>query len=429
MRKLLFLSYYFPPIHVNATVRIKHFFEGFCENGFQVFVQTGKFPENITKDMPSDTGISTISYVSLPGIRFLFLTFNLTGQTIPIPWKRKSFVQLLLNGRKRLPFDLIFGDGGLYYLLSGYLKGLHTIKRHAITHIFTSYSPMTDHFIAFLLKCRFPYLHWMADFRDLPEDIKRPVFLNTFRFKYIFRQMMNKMDAVVTVSEGLAGELKKFHPDINIYSGCIIEDNLTFLPSHQTSFNINYTGSIYPDSQALFPLIRVLLDLIDEGVIHSRDIKWTYCGVHSAIFKSWISPYFAEDQMIISPLLSNHDASIRQKEAAINLLLTWGTDIQKGILTTKLFEYLAAGKPILIWTNGSKEEEMTAIIDQCQPSGYFNAGMDNGMKYWISERYTKWRNNENDFFTRENLIKKYGKAGRNHLIKKVSDKTPTRKNT
>lgn len=429
MRKLLFLSYYFPPIHVNATVRIKHFCEGFCENGFQVFVQTGKFLEKIPRDMSFDMDISTISYICLPGLRSLLLKFNLTGQTIPIPWKRKSFVQFILNGRKRLPFDLIFGDGGLYYLLSGFLKGSNTIKKNQITHIFTTFSPMADHFIGFLLKCRFPHLHWMADFRDLPEDIKRPNFLNTFLFVYIFRQMMQKVDEVITVSKGLAGELKKFHPNINIYSGCIIEDGLTYLPSHQTSFNINYTGSIYPDSQELMPLIQVLLDLIDEGVIHSRDIKWTYCGVHSATFRAWLDPYFPEEQMLISPLLSNHNARIRQKEAAINLLLTWGTVIQKGILTTKLFEYLAAGKPILIWTNGHKEDEMTAIIDQCQPSGYFNAGMENGMRYWLSERYTKWRNNENDFFIRENLLKKFGKSSRNHLIKKVSDRTPTRKNT
>jgi glycosyltransferase involved in cell wall biosynthesis len=429
MRKLLFLSYYFPPIHVNAIVRIKHFYEGFCDNGFQVIVQTGKFPKNIPRDGSSDMAISTICYIPLIGIRFILMAFHLTGPTLPLSWKRKSIIQRILNIRKRLPFDLIIGDGGLFYLLLGYLRGFTSIKRNQITHLFTSFSPMTDHFIAYLLKCNFPHIHWMADFRDLPEDIKNPDSLDRFLFTPIFRRMMHKVDAVVTVSEGLSAALKKFHPNIHIYSGCIVEEDMALPPKHKTTFNINYTGSIYPDTQELLPFIRVILHLIDEGSILIADIKWTYCGIHSSAYKDWLSPYFPEAQLIISPLLSHYCAGLNQREAAINVLLTWGTDQQKGILTTKLFEYLAVGKPILVWTTGNKEQEMTSIIEQCHPGGYFNTGMEERMKDWILERYIKWKNNEDDFFTGENLLKNFGIANRNQQIKKVSDTTPTQKNT
>jgi len=44
---LLFISYYFPPIHVNAVVRIKNFYEGFIENGFRYMLLQENFPDKL----------------------------------------------------------------------------------------------------------------------------------------------------------------------------------------------------------------------------------------------------------------------------------------------------------------------------------------------------------------------------------------------
>lgn len=427
--KLLFISYYFPPLHVNATIRIKNFYEGFQENGFKIFVMTGKFPPQSPWDITLPLFATNIIFIPLIGVRILFLKHFLNHHTLPLNWKRKSIVNHLLSIRNRFPFDIFLGDGGLFYLLNAYLKGLKWIKQHKITHIFTTYSPMADHFVAFLLKCSYPQLHWMADFRDLPLDIKIPSRWNQFLFQLFFRKMLSKVNKIITVSEGLATELKCFHINLSIYSGCISAVGMNIQAIRTETFNLNYTGSIYPDYQELYPLIKVIKELIEEGMIDRMDLKWKYCGIHSLTFKEWLAPYFLDEQMELLPLVSLIDSKKRQQEASINLLLTWSTDIQKGILTTKLFEYLEAGRPILVWTNGKVELEMAEILAYVQKDGYFQMGKEKEMKEWILVQYAEWKLYKQDSFNLKNLQEKYGKKSRNELIKKVSDKAPTRKNT
>lgn len=426
---LLFISYYFPPIHVNAVVRIKNFYEGFIENGFQIYVITGKFPRQTPRDTSHQKCIPNISFIPLVGIRMFLINRILKYHTLPLSWKRKPLVSYLLSVRNRIPFDMFFGDGGLLYFIRTYLQGLRWIKKHKITHIFSSFSPITDHFVAYLLKCRYPYLHWIADFRDLPLDIKSPVKWNHTISQFIFKKMMCNVNEIITVSEGLKKKLVCFNPHINIYSGCISSVKKNLLTKRPSLFNLNYTGSIYPDSQDLYPLIIVLKELIEEKKMDINDIKWTYCGIHSGIFKEWLAPYFNEEQMEIQPLLSLNDSKKRQKEAGINILLTWSTDNQEGILTTKLFEYLESGRPILVWTKGKSEPEMRKILACYQKDGYYQKGIEREMKCWISKKYSQWKRHSWKSFDLLKLQKMYSKKCRNALIKKVSEKTPTRKNT
>lgn len=207
---LLFISYYFPPIHVNAVVRIKNFYEGFIENGFQIYVITGKFPQQTPRDTSHQKYIPNISFIPLVGIRMFLINRILKNHTLPLSWKRKPLVSFLLSVRNRIPFNIFFGDGGLLYLIRTFLKGLKWIKKHKITHIFSSFSPITDHFVAFLLKYRYPHLHWVADFRDLPLDIKSPVKWNRPIFQFIFKKMMYHANEIITVSEGLKKRISLF---------------------------------------------------------------------------------------------------------------------------------------------------------------------------------------------------------------------------
>lgn len=428
-KHLLFLSYYFPPVQVNAMVRIKNFYEGFLENGFLIFVITGKFPDRVFRDAAVPACIPNIIYIPLVGIRIFLMHFFIKHHALPIPWKNSRVVSLLLSIRNRIPFDLLIGDGGLVYMIRTYFKGRKCIKQHPITHIFSTFSPISDHFVAYLLKKSFPHLHWMADFRDLPLDIKIPCRWNRVLSDLFFKKIIDNVDEIITVSEGLAKELRIYHSRIHIYSGCIAEEH--FLPERKrpAAFQLNYTGSIYPGNQQIEPVIKVIQELIEEEKLVGSDLKWTYCGVHSEIFRRWLIPYFREEQMEIRPLLGNEEAKVRQRQAAINLLLTWNTHIQAGILTTKLFEYFEAGRPILIWSHGEYEKEVDDILSLAQKGGYYYLGREKEMKLWIFEQYKCWLLREWACFDPVRIRKEYGIGSRNTLIKKVSGDSPTQKNT
>jgi glycosyltransferase involved in cell wall biosynthesis len=428
-KNLLFLSYYFPPIQVSSSVRIRHLYEGFIANGFTISVLTGKFPKKMAGEPTINLPISNIYHIPLIGLRRWLSNFILTHYTLPLSWKKKVFIPTLLSFRNRIPFNIIIGDGGLIYLCIAYFKGVKWIKTFKITHLFTSYCPMADHNIAYLLKCTFPHLHWMADFRDLPVDIKYPHNLNYTFSKYFLKHLLRKANAVITVSRGIAEELENFYPEINLYSGCISQEEVQHPTIISPNFTINYTGSIYPDYQDLTPLINVILALIEEGLMNKNDITWTYCGLHPCQYKHWLAPHFGKEQLDIKAFLPFSEARERQRKAAINLVLTWCTSVQKGILTTKLFEYLDTGRPILVLTNGILETEMKEILSCYQKEGYFQNNVNKGLKDWIAKMYKGWENNQVYPCDRKKIAQKFSADKRNALIKKVSDKTPTRKNT
>jgi glycosyltransferase involved in cell wall biosynthesis len=428
-KNLLFLSYYFPPVQVSSSIRIMHFFEGFIANGFTISVLTGKFPKKMAGEQTINLSISNIYHIPLIGLRRLMSNFILTHNTLPLMWKKKVFISSLLSFRNRIPLNIIIGDGGLIYLWIAYFNAAKWIKDHKITHIFTSYSPMVDHFIAFLLKCTFPHLHWVADFRDLPVDVKYPHYLNHTICKHFLKYLLKKADAVITVSKGIANELEKFRTNINIYSGCISPEEVQHPTIISPNFNINYTGSIYPDYQDLYPLVKVILSLIEEGIMNKKDIFWTYCGLHPYQYAQWLMPHFPKEQIDIKAYLPLSEAQKRQREATINLVLTWSTSVQKGILTTKLFEYLATGKPILVLANGVLETEMKRILSCYQTEGYFQNSENKRLKDWITTMYKGWKNNQIYHCDRKKIAQKFSENERNALIKKVSDRTPTRKNT
>ena len=428
-KNLLFLSYYFPPVKVSSSIRIRHFYEGFIANGFTISVLTGKFPKNMAGEQTINLPISNIYHIPLIGLRRLLSNYKSTHYTLALSWKKKVFISSLLSFRNRIPFNIIIGDGGLIYLWIAYFKAVNWIKTYKTTHLFTSYSPMVDHFIAFLLKCTFPHLHWMADFRDLPVDVKYPHYFNRTFNKYFLKHLLKKAAAVITVSKGIAEELENFHPKINIYSGCISQEEVRYAATISPNFTINYTGSIYPDYQDLTPLIKVIIALIEDGIMKKKDIIWTYCGLHPCQFEQWLIPHFGKEQLDIKAFLPFSEARERQRGALINLVLTWSTSVQKGILTTKLFEYLDTGRPVLVLTNGSLETEMKGILSCYQKEGYFQNSETRGLKDWITTMYMGWKNNQIYPCDRIEIDRKYSENERNALIKKVSDKTPTRKNT
>lgn len=428
-KNLLFLSYYFPPVQVSSSVRIRHFYDGFIANGYNIFVLTGKFPKQMNGEQTVNLSRSMIYYLPLIGLRRLLSNFILVHYTLPLSWKKKVFLPAILSFRNRFPFSIIIGDGGLIYLALAYFKAVKWIKIYKITHIFTSYSPMVDHFIAFLLKCTFPHLHWVADFRDLPIDIKHPNLSNHTVFHYFFIHLLKKADAVVTVSKGIAEALSNFRTKITLYSGCISQREVQRPTTISPNFTINYTGSIYPDYQDISPLIKAVLALIEERKINKKDICWTYCGLHPAQYEEWLIPYFPLEQINIRAFLPFSNARERQREAAVNLLLTWSTCVQKGILTTKLFEYLAVGKPLLVLTNGVLETEMKNILGCYQKGGYYQYNEHQRLKNWITVKYKQWKTKQPSRCNSQSAQKMFSENKRNALIKKVSDRTPTRKNT
>ena len=355
---LLIISYYFPPIHSVASLRNYYFALNLAEHFDSTTVITTsnqkifpkqEFPTNNLDIVP----VSTFDY------RTIINFFSAQKGVIHHQESKKqnTIIQFILKLNETLPFSLLFGEGGLIYILSAYFFALKICRKKNVTHCFSSYRVTGNHIVSFLLKRKFPKLIWIADFHDLPyDDFRNNAFLPNLQ-AWFWKKILKNADKVITVSEGLANTLRKWHPNVQVIrDGIVPREAIT--PIDREHFIINYTGSIYQKAQNADVLWQVLKELIDENEIDKSKFRIRYAGKDATLFRSWLNKFELEEFLEDKGMVSREEAMKMQETAAVNLLLTWSFGTSKGIVTGKIYEYLSARRPILLLINGEQDLEM-----------------------------------------------------------------------
>jgi hypothetical protein len=157
-------------------------------------------------------------------------------------------------------------------------------------------------------------------------------------------------DALVTVSEPAAAELRALHGRKTVHSipNGFDPAEVNNPPAKLTGkFTITYTGNLYPGKQSPEPLFGALRDLISKGGISANDIEVRFYGPEA----SWIDKK-AECHGLMEIVkqfgtVPREIALNKQRESQLLLLLKWNDPKQAGSYSAKIFEYLAARRPVL----------------------------------------------------------------------------------
>ena len=224
---------------------------------------------------------------------------------------------------------------------------------------------------------------WVADFRDVSQ-FKENFVRNIFRKVRIFheRQILKSASAVTTVSKGFAETLKERHRrEVSvIFNGFDTEFTTGEEIREIKEFNIVYTGGVNIGKPNFRPLLDACQLLIESGEMDEKDIIIQFFGANN---KASLQKMFANHQY--SHLVQMNDHVFRekcfelQKQAAILLLATYpGT----GVMTSKIYEYLAAQRPILaIPCDGDGIDDLLKET---------KAGVSCSKKEEIAEHLLKW---------------------------------------
>ncbi|MEM7573311.1 MAG: hypothetical protein AAF433_10440 [Bacteroidota bacterium] len=315
--------------------------------------------------------------------------------TVPVQHKQRPGYRSAVRLRETYPFQYYLGEGGPIYRREAFRAALRLVEQQDITHLFSSFRPWTDHLVASRIKARFPHLQWIADFRDLPIDPLRNPPYGLKWHKRLLEKRLRLVDQVWTVSQGLARELTNYHPRV-----AVVPSGLSGLPSatdyQADRFTINYSGSIYPGLQRLDPLIGAIQKLDQQGLLQAAQIKLQYAGKDAPLFRHWVNKSGLAFELKIRDQLPLDQALALQANCHLNLLLSWSAEHYQGILTAKLYDYLAAGRPILALINGPEDPELRAIIEESRSGRVFwsddeERSPKTALSSWFLKQFQAWQ--------------------------------------
>ena len=413
-QNLLILSYYFPPIKSIGTLRNYQIYKQGQKHFNSVKVITTQ-NRNILQQEPFPVKDQDVHLSPTFDYRTFFRYLRGKSQTHFSETVKTRRVQLLIKLIQSFPLNLILGEGGVLYILCGFFTGLRLIRRHRITHLYSSYMPYADHAVAWLLKLCYPNLYWIADFRDLHIDpIRQHTLWNGLQRKFN-KKILRKADVVTTVSQGLAEQLQHFHPKVyvlpNSIAPVLLQKETPAPKVNSKKFTITYTGSIYHNLQDPGLFIQALGNLITKGKLKPQQVQLVYAGKDSMIWGHWIQQagldHIFEDHGLIS-----WSAAIQlQRQSHLNLLLSWSEPNSSGILTGKLAEYLAARRPVIALIKGTYDEEFETILGSFQAGKVFYTGHSQveALEKEILQHFQQWlRKGDVRSAISEEKLAKYG---------------------
>lgn len=378
LKKLLLISYYFPPCGGAAVQRWLRFIDALDKRGVQVTVITtkdGDYPyrdESLVTKLPK--GIKVLRSKPL-GFSSIWRMFG--NKELPYGSLKTSQTDSIL---KRIAYwirlNLVVPDMRLGWNNSAY----HLAEQELITNnydmVITTGPPHSTHLIGMKLKDRFG-VRWCTDFRDPWSEIyylklSPPSQVTMMLHRYLEKKVISKADVNYIVSSGIANTLPAGKKVI-LYNGYNPQDFAGKEYCSTDTFRIKYVGQLTA-GQNPAPLFTALEQLQDK-----TSIELSFIGtrvVPPSSFKLKQVPF------------TKHDSAIDEMvNAELLVLIINYYPGNEGMLTTKLFEYIASRTPILCIAEPGGEAE--SIISQSDSGLTCNDA--NQFAEYISLLYQLWQ--------------------------------------
>lgn len=222
------------------------------------------------------------------------------------------------------------------------------LSRESFDAMVSSSIPVVTHLVASKVHEEFG-IPWVADFRDLWTGNHYYAYgaVRKLLDRRLELKTMAQAAALVTVSEPLARSLRSLHKGklvLAIPNG-FDPDTIQDSPLHDR-FSITYTGNLYLGKRDPELLFKVACDLLRENRIQD-DLEINFYGKPVYWVDNLIQKYQLDGVAAQRGFVDRAASLKEQRSSQILLSLNWDNPLEEGVYTGKIFEYLAARRPIL----------------------------------------------------------------------------------
>jgi len=376
MKRALVITYYWPPAGGPGVQRWLKFVTYFKEFGIEpvVFIPDNPhYPlqdKSIVSEIPEGIEIIRFPIKEPYGFAKVF-SKKKTNQVSSgiITNKNQSVLEKLLlwiRGNFFIPDARI----GWVKPAVGFLK--EYLAKNDMDIVISSGPPHSLHLIGMALKEELG-IKWVADFRDPWTTIHyhQSLRLNKRAQKKHLKlesKVLNNSDLVVVTSARTKKEFQKITsvPIEVISNGYDILEKIE--PNLDPQFSIAHIGSLLTNRNPEL-LWEILSELKDKNKVFSKNLLIKLVGTVSEDVLKSLAVFGLTENYKTLGYVSHQEAIQIQHDAQVLLLVEMDSPETKSIIPGKLFEYVAANRPIL--AIGPEGSDVEAIIKETNTGVYF----------------------------------------------------------
>lgn len=386
MNKILLITYYFPPCGGAAVQRWLRLIPLLEKAGFDITVLTtkdGDYPvkdESLLQKIPS-----TVNVVRTYTPVFGRIWKSVTHKDEPLPYGSLDGSQTT-SLKKRLMFwlrlNLIAPDARVIWNPFARRQALQLCREKGIDWVITTGPPHSTHLIALYLK-KHIRIKWLADFRDPWTQIyylklqSQNSLISSIN-KHYEKLVLKQADLNLVISNDIAAQLPNGRKKV-FYNGFDAEQFRNLKYKRTPKFRIKYIGQLTA-GQNIAALLKFLSDNAFEHMI--KEFYFNFVGTKPFEIEPLHYPVNFIDY------LPHEQALAEMVNCELLILIINSYTDNLGMLTTKLFEYIASGTPVLCI--GPEQGEAAEIVRQAK-AGFATSDLTQEMWSYLVDLYHNWQ--------------------------------------
>lgn len=424
-RRVLIITYYWPPAGGSGVQRWLKFTKYLRQFGWEPVIYTATNPESPAQDekllQEIPEGIEVIKRPVLePHNLFRWLTGR-KGEKFGAGMASSGSGKQGLLGRLAIWVrgNIFIPDARMLWIRPSARFLAKYLKQHPVDAMVSTGPPHSTHLIARRVAHR-THIPWLADFRDpwtnidFFEDFKPTPWAKAIHARQE-RQVLRTAQRVVTVTNGWAEELSELG-DISvevIENGYDPDDFPNIISKEErgtAKFSLTHVGTLSPNRNSNL-LWKVLGEKVQNDTGFAQNFQLQLVGSVDATARAGIEQNGLLPYTNFMGYLPHNEAIEAQMQSAALLLLVNQSPNALGIQTGKVFEYMAAGRPIIAVgpiggdTHQLMNETKAGVFVDYTSEDSIREGIDT-LWSWYSENFVGFSPSGFERYSRKALTRK-----------------------
>ncbi|HET6568171.1 MAG TPA: glycosyltransferase [Rhodothermales bacterium] len=402
MKRVLFLTYYFPPSGGSGVQRALKFAKYLPLYGWEPIVLTvspkyASYPDldqTMWRDVPEQLQVERTPAWD-PYALYARLLRKPKEETVGVSFVGESQMNWKQKLARWLRANVFLPDARVGWMPFAIRKGRALLAKEPFDAVVSTGPPHSVHLAGRSLSRRFN-IPWLADFRD---PWTGSDFYDLLPLTPIARKLDQSLElrvlrdaaVVVAVSPSRVHALSRiFHREYEVvWNGFDPDDFQSTSPVTTNAFEVTYAGNLNDarnpvalwralqkmDAIHCFPQLRIrLIGHIDPAILESAREH----GVERLVETSAYLP---------------HDEVIGEMQRSVLLLLVINrVSGSEGIIPGKIYEYIASRRPVL--GLGPVQGDAAAVLEEARSGKMFDWEDADGVAAMVEHHYTAWASGE-----------------------------------